>query len=157
MSVLPVGFGSSGAGSSVDIGDDIPYSLMLDSGSSQYLSRTFGAPTDNTSFTLSFWQKRGKQVASYDAIFGASDVTGAIYLKADALCLYKNADVGVSSALMRDFTAWQHVCIISNGTTVKGYLNNVEIVSYTGTMSGINSAVGHWVGVRPVSRMGRDC
>jgi hypothetical protein len=124
---------------------------MLDSGSSQYLSRTFGAPTDNTSFTLSFWQKRGKQVASYDAIFGASDVTGAIYLKADALCLYKNADVGVSSALMRDFTAWQHVCIISNGTTVKGYLNNVEIVSYTGTMSGINSAVGHWVGVRPVS------
>lgn len=136
MSVLPVGFGSSGG---VDIGDNIANSLMLDSGASQYLSRTFGTPTNNTVWTFSFWIKRAK-ISRREAYFSDSAWTHGFSMNAaDTIAINGSATI-TSTAVLRTPDAWDHIVAVNNGTTSTVYVNNLQILTGTTTITLMNSA-----------------
>ena len=145
MSVLPVGFGSAVAG-----GYQIQRSLRFNSADSAYLSRTFSTPTSNTVWSWSCWLKRST-LASTSFILGLSSDCGFGFTATDELRLWNNAGTTLvtSTAVFRDVAAWYHIVFISNGTTIKGYVNNAEYLSYTGTVTNINSAIVHNIGRDP--------
>ena len=139
MSVLPVGFGASG----VDTGD-ITKSLRFRASGSTYMSRTFGTPTNANVWTLSMWVKRSKLTA-WQALLSCSN--SILYLSnTDTLYFYYSGLLAQSTAVLRDPSSHLHVCVVSNGTTVKGYINNAEVVSYTGTWANMNTAADHNIG-----------
>ena len=131
-------------GESIDTGD-IDHSLRFRKSASANLSRTFGAPTDNTSWALSMFVKRGT-LSAVMSLFSAGN--SEIFFPADnTLRFYKDgAAVATSTALFRDPTSHGHLFIRSNGTNVKAYWNTVEVLSYTGTIPDINSAILHTLG-----------
>lgn len=148
MSVLPVGFGSS---SGVDTGD-IGHSLRFRGVASSSLNRTFVAPTANTSWALNYWLKLGTLGTLRHLLgVGAGSMAGHISLSAgNALTFTDNAGnvVATSTPLLRDPTGHGQLFVRSNGTNIKGYWNGVEILSYVGTITTINSANVHWIGRR---------
>lgn len=130
-----------------DVGD-IQKSLRFRSSGSTYMSRTFGTPTNNTTWTFSCWLKRGSiSSAVAQDIFSSS--TSAIFINTvDAVVIYKTGigTVATSTALLRDPSAHYHLMCISDGTTVKCYVNSAEVCSYTGTITPLNSAIAHTIG-----------
>lgn len=129
----------------------IPRSLRLRASATANLSRTFGTPTSNTTWTFSLWLKRGFLSQASDAsLLVGSDYTGIYYRgtnSIDSITFYKAAYVFTSASTYRDSSAWYHIVVSSNGTTVTTYVNGVSIGSYTGTLPNLNSAVGHTIGV----------
>jgi hypothetical protein len=123
----------------------IPRSLRFRASASAYLNRTFGTPTSNTTWTLSLWLKRGRLPggSTRNDIFSAGTEEIIFYQGTEVLYLRAGS---ISTAVFRDTSAWYHLVIVSNGTTVKGYINNSEVVSYTGTMTSFNSAAAHTIG-----------
>ena len=123
----------------------IPRSLRFRASASAYLNRTFGTPTSNTTWTLSLWLKRGRLPggSTRNDIFSAGTEEIVFYQGTEVLYLRAGS---ISTAVFRDTSAWYHLVIVSNGTTVKGYINNSEVVSYTGTMTSFNSAAVHTIG-----------
>ena len=142
MSVLPVGFGSALGGYQIE------RSLRLDGAA--YLNRTFSTPTSNTTWSWSCWLKRSTLGAT-SFILGLSSDCGFGFTATDELRLWNNAGTTLvtSTAVFRDPSAWYNIVFISNGTTIKGYVNNAEYLSYTGTVTNINSAVVHNIGRDP--------
>jgi hypothetical protein len=131
--------GGAALDSGIDTGD-IPASLRFRGG--QHLSRTFGTPTSNTTWSYSTFCKRGALGSGFQWLLGgAASTNGAIYLSSDTLVFWKStAAVASSTAVFRDPTGHGHLFIVSNGTTIVAYWNNLQILSYTGTMTGINAA-----------------
>lgn len=129
-------------------------SLRFRAGASAHLSRTFGTPTNNTTWSLSVWLKGvippgagnytiiGTTALGNDIQFGGTGSGAANKLKFDT----SGSPVASSSALFRDPTAWGHLFVVSNGTTVVGYWNGVQVLSYTGTLAAFNTANGHTIG-----------
>lgn len=96
--------GSGGA----DIGSTIANSLMFDSASTQYLSRTF---TTSTTWTLSVWVKRANISSAQGILEG-----GLIFNADDTLTAF-----GVTTtAVFRDVSAWYHIVVNSSGLYVNG-------------------------------------
>jgi len=141
MAVLPTGIGPV-------TGYNIERSLRFDGAA--YLNRTFTTPTANTTWSWSCWLKRST-LATTSFLLGLSSDCGFGFTATDELRLWNNAGttLATSTAVFRDPSAWYHVVFISNGTTIKGYVNNVEYLSYTGTVTNINSAVVHNIGRDP--------
>jgi len=131
-------------------GYTIARSVRLRNSASAYLNRTLTTPTSANTWTLSVWLKRGILGSSYQSLFGTIPSTGAvIYYAADSIVFWKaGAAVATSTAVYRDPSAWYHLVINSNGTTVTAYINNVSVLSYTGTLANINSANAHYIGTR---------
>ena len=143
MAVLPTGIGPV-------TGYNIERSLRFNSADSAYLNRTFSTPTSNTVWSWSCWLKRST-LASTSFILGLSSDCGFGFTSTDELRLWNNAGTTLvtSTAVFRDVSAWYHIVFISNGTTIKGYVNNAEYLSYTGTVTNINSAIVHNIGRDP--------
>jgi len=141
MAVLPTGIGPV-------TGYNIERSLRFDGAA--YLNRTFTTPTANTTWSWSCWLKRST-LATTSFLLGLSSDCGFGFTSTDELRLWNNAGttLATSTAVFRDTSAWYHIVFISNGTTIKGYVNNVEYLSYTGTVTNINSAVVHNIGRDP--------
>jgi hypothetical protein len=139
MSVLPIGFGSSGG---VDTGD-IGHSLRFRRVNSAYLSRTFGTPTSNTSWAMSLFAKE-TPVGALRALLSSGYSTVG-FNATEQLTLWDSGggQVANSTALFREPTGHNHWFVRSNGTNIKGYRNGVEVLSYTGTIPGLNSATVH--------------
>ena len=163
-------FNGSMGQSGVDTGD-IPASLRFRSAASAYLSRTFGAPTDNKKWTWSGWVKRGAlPAAAYNLLSGGSGGSNDASLMLDgngSLWLYYWTGSYVFSltaaAFSRDPTSHVHLVVSYDSTQaqtghsasdsrVRFYLNGVQ-VSSTGTLPSqnyasnqINAAVGHRLG-----------
>lgn len=139
MSVLPVGFGSSG-------GLSITNSVRLRAAASAYFSRTFGTPTTQNTFMFSCWIKRGG-LGVGRSVFSTSTGTDDFYFNSsDQLVIWRGSTVATSTAVSRDPTAHLHFVIKADGSTVKCYINNAEVCSYTGTMTAINTATAHHIG-----------
>lgn len=137
--------GGKGGLVGVDVGD-IQNSLRFRG--AQYLSRTFGTPTSNTSWAFSCWVKRGKFAGTMPLL--GKDSAGMLGLESsDVIRFWTNAGgvAASSSALYRDPASHGHFFVRSNGTNIKGYWNNVEVISYTGTITNINSANAHVIGL----------
>lgn len=158
MSVLPVGFGSSG-------GLQISNSVRLRASASAYFSRTFGAPTDNLKWTWSGWVKRGT-LGAIQTLFGQhtdSNNRSELWFDAsDKLSLYcfiagVNAFTAqTTAAVYRDPSAHYHVQLVwdsANGTAANRlilYVNGVSAAGFSGSgvtvnqPSLINSAAAHY-------------
>ena len=117
--------GSSATG--VDIGDNVPYSLMLDSSASQYLSKTFGVPTNRRIWTMSFWMKRGAYGAAQN-IVGTNTVADTLRLGGAAstystLTWYWNNAAsysGTFTSALRDMSAYYRVVVATDTTQATG-------------------------------------
>lgn len=153
----------------------IDYSLRFNSSSSQYLSRTFGVPTDNKKWTWSGWVKRSG-LGTLQKIFArtnASNPQAHIYFDTNDTLRFEQWN-GTSydfwkytTAVFRDPTAWMHIVAIfdsNNGTAEDRnqiWVNGVRITSWSssgnagaGAVSGINeNGIAHYVS----SSVGVNC
>jgi len=130
-------------------GYQISRSVRLRSSASAYFNRTLTTPTSNTTWSWSGWVKLGQLGTTRQLFGGAGTNYGAFgFESTDQIRFWNNAGTGVASstAVFRDPSAWYHVAVISNGTTIKAYINNFEVLSYTGTITNINSAIAHQIG-----------
>src|SRR3990167_4945551 len=133
----------------------IANSARFISGNSDYLSKTFGTPTAQNTWTLSFWAKIGAvgtRMQPFEA-GGASRLeielnttTGQISV-ADAATTFAK-----TNAYLRDPSAWYHIVIRANGSgsPMTIYINGVQAtlaVSNNLTTSYFNaSGVTHYIG-----------
>lgn len=152
MSVLPVGFGSSGG---IDVGD-IGHSLRLRAAASAYLSRTFGVPTDAKKFTVSLWLKLSSYTTSFTPIWGTPSGTGAsgdgIYLRETAPDTRLSVFLGgatyeiKTSQVIRDPSAWCHIVVVvdtanaTGGDRLRLYINGSEVTSFA---TDVNPSLGY--------------
>lgn len=140
MTILSTFGGTSG----VDTGD-IGHSLRFRG--AQYLSKTLAAPTSNTGWALSVFLKRSDLPAA-NSILISSGYSAIGFNSSQLLTFWDSGggQIANSAAIYRDPTSQGHLFVRSNGTNIKGYWNNVEVLSYTGTIPGINSAAVHNIG-----------
>lgn len=127
-------------------GYTISNSLRFQSASSTYLNRTFSTPTNNTTWSFSCWLKRGS-LSSVQGVISSTNA-GLFFSASDAFYITNNAGVAAatSTAVFRDPSAWYHIFVVSNGTTIVGYINNAQVFSFTGTITNFNSAIAHGIG-----------
>lgn len=137
-------------------GYTVKNSLRFNSGSSDYLNRTFGTATSRKIFTLSFWIKRSKLGAA-QIIFGNgtgtnTDGFGLIgFLSGDTFRFSNTPDYGtndielVTTQLFRDTSAWYHLIVAMDTTQatssnrIKIYINGSQITSFsTSTYPSLN-------------------
>ena len=161
-------------GSSIATEDyDIGRSLRFQSSNSDYLNRTFGTNTSNTTKTASVWVKRSKLGAFRD-IFSTT-VDGLIenrleFTDNDQIQFVdRNASSGSSNCLkitkrkFRDVSAWYHIVIAVDTTDstaddrIKLYINGVRETDFSGgtninfpqnhAVSFFRSSVNNYIGV----------
>jgi hypothetical protein len=154
--------GASGQGGAYNLTN----SLRFRSSAQSYLSRTFGAPTDNEKWTYSVWIKRGSLAANRTIM--SSNVDGAEYwdmrFNTSDQILIQNR-VGSSNllfanttAVYRDPSAWYHIVFVfdSNNATAANrnllYVNGVNVTLSANSGSSDASAwnvnsVQHNIGV----------
>ena len=144
----------------------IANSCRFDAASNDNLTLTFGTPTDNDNWTMSFWVKKCVVVDSNDTPISAGD-SGTNFTNMYFASYYFNfADYQGSSTgqlktnrRFRDPAAWLHyVCVwdSDNGTAgdrMKLYVNGVEETRFSddtnpseGLNSVYNSALAHQIG-----------
>lgn len=129
-------------------------SIRIRKSASAYISRTFGAPTNNTVWAMSFWGKLGAFDAAIKGFFSTGAVPGAgnasLTWHSDyTIHLNNNAGTNVASstAVLRDPSAHGHFYMQSTGTAINVYFNNQLYLTYAGTITNINSAIQHNIGV----------
>ena len=144
MTILQHGIAQAAGGG----GYQIARSLRFNSADSAYLNRTLTTPTSNTSWAFSCWVKRAKLGSGVTSFLLTQGGLAGFGFDADSLKLWNNAGSGLatSTAVFRDPSAFCHVFFRSNGTNIKGYINNTEYLSYTGTVTNLNSAAAHYIG-----------
>lgn len=151
-----------GSGQTIDIGDNIANSLMLDSASSQYLSKTFAGAGNRRTFTINWKGKRGKlgvtQSIADAAVGGSEDRIS--FNSDDTLWVGFN---GVTyyvktNRVFRDPAAWLDITIRVDTTDatpanrIRAYEGQTELTySATNYMAqnydcGFNNAVAHSIG-----------
>ena len=114
-------------------------SLRFRSSAPAYLNRTIASTP--TSWTASFWVKRG-QLGSTQTIFGSRlSGTGSAYvefLSNDTFGVANNSTSVATNAVYRDPSAWYHFTVNwTSGNSVSIYCNGV-LQSVTGSISGAN-------------------
>lgn len=134
-------------GASGSQGYQISRSVRLRSSASGNFTRTFGTPTNNTVWTWSGWVKRGLLGIS-GTLMGGSTYAMFGFRSTDEFTMWNNA--GSSSAtnvgVYRDPSAWYHCMVVSNGTTITGYVNTKQAFTWTTTITNFNSAGTHYIG-----------
>lgn len=149
-------------------GFNVANSCQFD-GSSDYLHRTLGTPTNNKIWTFSCWFKVC-QIGEYDQYFFNTYETGysRLYIKSSNSTLaFDGEDDGNGNGfnlntnmVFRDIGSWYHICVawdVTQSTAsnrCKIYINGTQITSWaTETYPGqnvtnytFNSAVKHWLG-----------
>jgi hypothetical protein len=121
-------------------------SLRFNSGSSDYLNRTYGTPTNNKIWTLSFWVKRTELGREQHILNGGGQ---QFYFSSGDVLAF--GDTGgtqlVTSQVFRDVSAWYHIIYATDTTQatasdrVKMYVNGTQVTSFsTNTYPTINSS-----------------
>ena len=137
-------------------------SLRTRASASAYLNRTFGTPTNNKIWTLSFWVKRGDLVATsqyllHTSLIGLS-AAAYIYFSNNTISYWDGSLLRASTQVFRDPSSWYHIIVAFDSTQatannrVKMYINGVEITAFTTLVnpslnynSYINSATAHYI------------
>jgi hypothetical protein len=132
-------------------GYNVANSLRFNSGSSDFLNKTFGTATNRKIFTISVWAKRSKLG---DPNVGATSMamfSGGISNSAQTTLEFSNEDrfsfadiaspysgynfIIRSNALLRDISAWYHLVVAFDSTQatasnrIKLYLNGSQVTS----------------------------
>jgi hypothetical protein len=122
-------------------GYDVANSLRFDDGSSDYLNRTTGTPTNANKCTFSLWAKRG-QLGGTKALMGfhTNDSNrGNFVFEVDKLevRMFDTSMQLTTNRLFRDVSAWYHIVLAvdtTQGTAsnrVKLYINGVQETSFS--------------------------
>ena len=144
MSILPVGFGSSG-------GLQITNSVRLRASASAYFSRTFGTPTTQDTFTFSAWVKRSK-LATLQNLLGVSTNTSIGFPAADTLVVTCAGSATITtSGLYRDPSAWCHVQYKQTTGAATLYFNGTSVGTSATVSAVFNTAVAHQLGAANTS------
>jgi len=122
---------------SVSGGYNIANSLRFNSGSSDYLNRTFGSPTNNKIFTFSFWIKRG-DLAREQFFFNGAGASQFYINNEDKLYYYDQTAGGTykTTQVFRDVSAWYHIVVAEDttqataGNRVKIYVNGTQVSAF---------------------------
>ena len=149
---------------SISGGYDITNSLRFNSGSTDYLNRTFSTPTNNKIWTWSGWVKRAS-LGNHNTIFRTSGEpsTGFRFEATSNIFrfFFYNGSSGdlQTTQVFRDVSAWYHLVVAVDTTQatdtnrVKIYSNGSQITSFsTATYPSqnynteLNSAVNHLIG-----------
>jgi hypothetical protein len=134
------------AGNSASTGYNLTRSLRFRNSASAYLSRTPASAGNRSVWTWSGWVKRGK-LGTLQGIFGAGNtsgggpgatyITGVTFNGSDQLfCYWGGSGAGTSTAVFRDPSAWYHLVVVANTTTLTCYMNNVSVLSNSISGSG---------------------
>ena len=143
-------------------GYQISRSVRLRSSASAYFNRTMAAGSAVTVYTFSAWVKRGELGTIKPIVQGYlnNNNYGHIIFKADNTIEWREFSVAVNygqvntNAVFRDPSAWYHIVVVRNGTSLLIYVNGV---SQTLTVStGVNAAGGYLFGASTVQRIGSD-
>ena len=121
-------------------------SLRFNAGSSDYLNRTYGTPTNNKIWTLSFWVKRTELGREQHILNGGGQ---QFYFSSGDVLAF--GDTGstqlVTSQVFRDVSAWYHIVIAVDTTQAtstnrdKIYVNGTQVTSFsTSTYPAQNSS-----------------
>jgi hypothetical protein len=119
-------------------------SLRFNSGSSDYLSRTTGTPTNNKILTFSAWIKRSK-ITTYMDLFdqdGGSSYGQLQLTNGDAFVIYQRTSGSTdfhlqTTQLFRDVSAWYHLVVAYDTTQatssnrIKLYVNGTQVTSFS--------------------------
>ena len=158
-----------GTNSVKDTGYDVANSLRFNSGSSDYLTRTFGTPTSSQKWTLSFWVKRCK-LSSTEFLFntdGGNEEDRLQLQSANTLQWFEQNSSGgtvaelTTTQVFRDTSAWYHIVVARDSTQgtasnrIKIYVNGSQVTSFStetypsqNDSSRFNTAVAHEIGAR---------
>ena len=143
-------------------------SCRFDDGSSDYLNKTFGTPTNNDICTLSFWIK--KTGSSDHAIWSNgstnADETNFVFQSSGKFEFKEDVSSSatfqlITNRVFRDSSAWYHIVIAFDTTQstssnrVKLYVNGVQETSFStetypsqNTNVAINSNIAQYIGRR---------
>jgi len=141
-------------------GYTVKNSLRFNSGSSDYLSRTYGTPTNNLKYTKSFWIKRSGLTDIAKGFVWCNTTnsnTDYFYFDAADKILIGNGTTPETSAVFRDVSAWYHCVMVfdsANATAANRlilYINNVQqtlsstitLNSTGGNQSGVTYTIGY--------------
>ena len=115
-------------------------------GTTAYMSRTFGTPTDLDKWTWACWVKRA-EMDTIQVLFGSKNISGAplgggLYFNANnTLTFYDSGSSAnfTTSAVYRDYSAWYHLAVTLDiaGGDATLYVNGEE--AGTGSVSGSSS------------------
>jgi len=147
----------------------IANSCRFNSGSSDYLTRTFGTPTSAKTWTLSFWVKRSKlSVNQFFVNTDSGNEEDRIHFNSsDAFIWFEQNSSGGTVAhietnrVFKDTSAWYHIVVARDSTQstasdrIKLYVNGVQETSLSANTypplnddSRFNTAVAHEIGAR---------
>ena len=132
----------------------IQRSLRFRKSVTAYLNRTFGAPTSQNTWTISFWVKRGILSSGMDLFSAGTSNRLEIILAANDTLQIADASTTfiVTNAVLRDPSSWYNIVIRANGSgaAFQVYINCVLTTNSTTnnlTTSYWNaSGVVHYVG-----------
>jgi len=140
-----------GTNSIKDTGYNVANSCRFNSGSSDYLNRTPDSAGNLRTMTFSFWMKRSKLTSDAQRIFSIFNNSGAdqFWLRTadssnDYIDFFSQTSSTqtlrlVSSARLRDVSAWYHIVIAvdttqgTNSNRIKMYINGVQQTSFSTT------------------------
>jgi hypothetical protein len=123
---------------------EVANSVRLD-GSSSYMTKTMGTPTDADKYTFSFWCKRSKlgvQQSIFRSTNGAASNDSHVTFQADDTLRFEEYGGGATigklqtNQVFRDVTAWYHIVLVydsGNGTAgnrMRMYVNGTEVTSF---------------------------
>lgn len=127
-------------------GYNVTNSLRFNSGSSDYLNRTFGTATNRKIFTLSVWVKRSKLGVAQNIFgngtgtntdgLGVIDITSADKFRISGTPDYAVDEYSVlTTQVLRDTSAWYHLMIVFDSTQatssnrIKMYVNGSQVTA----------------------------
>jgi hypothetical protein len=143
-------------------GYQISRSVRLRSSASAYFNRTMAAGSAVTVYTFSAWVKRGELGTIKPIVQGYlnNNNYGHIIFKADNTIEWREVSVAANygqvntNAVFRDPSAWYHIVVVRNGTSLLIYVNGA---SQTLTVStGVNASGGYLFGASTAQRIGSD-
>jgi len=130
---------------SISGGYDITNSLRFNNGSSDYLNRTYGTPTNNKIWTFSFWLKRSELSREQHILNGGGQQN--YFNTSDAFSFGDTSTQLLTTQVFRDTSAWYHIVIAKDSTQatasdrIKLYINGTQVTSFaTATYPSLNTA-----------------
>jgi SPRY domain/Concanavalin A-like lectin/glucanases superfamily len=122
-------------------GYTVKNSLRFNSGSSDYLSRTFGTATNQKIWTFSTWIKRvnlGTAQDFFDGYTSGSSRTQLMFDSSDCIRLLDQVNMNIyTTQLFRDISAWYHIVVATDTTQatasnrIKLYVNGSQVTSFS--------------------------
>ena len=129
----------------------IARSLRFRSSNSAYLTRTFGAPTTQNTFTWSGWVKRSG-LGTLTNLFGVSTNNSIGFPAANTLVVTLAGVATITtSALYRDPSAWAHVLYQQTTGAAYLYFNGTQVGTSATVSAVFNTAVAHQIGAANTS------